>query len=297
MEQQNPGNDPRITVIVPVYNDWHLVPHLLGCLRRQTLASPEFEVLIVDNGSDHIPETIDMPDNAQILRCDTPGSYAARNRGLQYARGRILAFTDADCRPEATWIERGLEAFESPAGSRQIIAGGVRMVAENPGKPNPYELYDIALGIPQERYVSRGYGVTANLFVHRDVFELAGTFDNRRFSGGDAEFCRRAVRNGAGLTYRETALVAHPARKTWSDIVSKARRVKGGQITAGPTGRRLLWIARTCLPPVRAWHRAIRNSELGIRAKLNVGLIQGRLWLAEVDETARLLLRLKTPGR
>ena len=297
MKQSESDNNPLITVVVPVHNDWDIVPSLLSCLRCQTLPASLFEMLFVDNGSDHIPETIEMPPNARLLTCDTPGSYAARNRSLQDARGRILAFTDADCRPEATWLERGLEAFRNPADRYLIVAGGVRMVAEHPDTPNPYELYDIALGIPQERYVTLGYAVTANLFVHRQVFELAGAFDCTRFSGGDAEFCRRAVRNGAELTYREAAMVEHPARKTWVALVGKARRVKGGQITAGPKSWRLHWTIRTCLPPVRAWYRATRNPRLGTGAKLKVCLIQGRLWLAELDETARLLLRLKKPRR
>jgi glycosyltransferase involved in cell wall biosynthesis len=41
-----------------------------------------------------------------------PGSYAARNTGIELARGDILAFTDADCLPAADWIEHGLAALQ-----------------------------------------------------------------------------------------------------------------------------------------------------------------------------------------
>src|SRR5690606_11370451 len=85
-------------------------------------------------------------------------------------------------------------------------------------------------GIPQERYVRHGYGATANLGTTRMVLDRVKGFDARRKSGGDADFCRRATGSGSGLEYLPQAIVDHPARATWLELKTKARRVKGGQI-------------------------------------------------------------------
>ena len=292
------ATDPpvRCTVIVPVFDHWHLVPELLAGLSGQALARDAFEVLLVDNGSARIPEDLDLPPNAAVLHCATPGSYAARNFGLRHARGWVVAFTDADCRPEPAWLEAALDWFDRE-GDGAVLAGGVRMFARDSVRPTGFELYDLALGMPQARYVARGYGVTANLFVPRTVFERVGVFDESRFSGGDAEFCRRAGAMGVPVRYLETAAVRHPARRSWDELAGKVRRVKGGQVAAGPPGRRLQWIVRTLAPPLRAWGRAFGARDLTIAQRCVVCGIQARLWGVEIGEMLRLVVLRGRPQR
>ncbi|MBF7731162.1 glycosyltransferase family 2 protein [Pseudomonas sp. N040] len=296
-DQRTGCAQPLVSVIVPVYNHWTLIPRLLACLEAQTLPESQFEVILVDNGSDWIPADLSLPGNACILVCKTPGSYAARNAAIGQARGQFLAFTDADCHPCPVWLEAGIERLMCFPAGNTLIAGAVRMIAANPTRPTSSELYDIALGIPQKLYVERGFGVTANLFVPKRLIELAGPFDAGRFSGGDAEFCRRATRLGARLVYHETALVEHPARQHWSELASKARRIKGGQVCAGSLLKRLEWMVRTGIPPLHAWKRVIRSSGLSREQKLTVCLLQFRLWLVGLGEMIQLVLRLKKPQR
>src|SRR5690606_4863449 len=152
-----------------------------------------------------------------------PGSYAARNLGAAAARGRLLAFTDADCRPAPGWLAAMAEAATRLPG--RLLAGPVRIVANEP--PNAFEIYDRIRGIPQERYVRQGYATTANLAVPRPVFDALDGFDAARFSGGDADFCRRAGRAGHAVVLVPGAAVAHSARASWAELATKARRVKG----------------------------------------------------------------------
>lgn len=290
-----PGNaEPFFSVIVPVYIHWHLVPDLLHCLERQTLPADRFEVILVDNGSPQFEPPDYLPANARILRCDTPGSYAARNLGASQARGDWLVFTDADCRPAADWLT-ALDAARERADDGTLIAGAVEVVAQS-GRPGAAEIYDVVKGIPQQRYVARGYAATANLAVPMAVFRELGGFDGRRFSGGDADLCRRAVAAGHMLVYAEAMRVDHPARTTWQEIATKARRIKGGQLKAGTRARRLQWFARTLVPPVRGAWEFLRSRRHPLSHRLVAVAVLLRLWLLELGE-ALLLLAGRRPER
>lgn len=278
---------PQVTVIAPVFNHWTLVPDLLAALHAQSLPSETFELLLVDNGSAHVPD-LALPHWARLLHCASPGSYSARNLALGEARGDILAFTDADCRPEPDWLAQGLACM---AGSKDrcLVAGDIRLEPRDPVRPTPYEIYDMALGMPQRRYVDRGYAITANLFVPRVIVDAVGPFDAKRFSGGDAEFCRRARAAGFGLVFCAASRIRHPARSEWRELVTKARRIKGGQIAAGSPGRRLSYALRTLIPPVHVWKIALRARPFTLRQRLLVCAIKTRLWGVEIAEMLRLL--------
>ncbi|MEO7222844.1 MAG: glycosyltransferase family 2 protein, partial [Devosia sp.] len=178
---------PRFSVLVPVYEQWDLVPALLARLAAQSLAQDEFEVILADNGSPNYAPPATLPANVRIVTCAAPGSYAARNMAASVATGRWFAFTDADCLPEPGWLA-ALAAAGDDADGKAILVGAVDVRPQG-ALPNAYEIYDMIKGIPQERYASRGYGATANLAVPAEVFAATGGFDGARLSGGDAEFC------------------------------------------------------------------------------------------------------------
>lgn len=277
---------PQFSVVVPVYRQWDLTPVLLDALDRQSVPRHHFEVILVDNASPGFTPQPDMPANIRLLRCETPGSYAARNHGARRARGDWIVFTDADCRPEPDWLARFGEEI-GRLRHNSLIAGSVEMVSSG-AAPGVWEIYDIVKGIPQERYVARGYAATANLAVPAAVFRALDGFDERRFSGGDAEFCRRAAAAGYPLTLAREARVRHPARTTWAEIATKARRVKGGQLTAGSSTRRLLWLLRTMTPPIRgAWYFLCAMHH-PLRHRLIATLVLLRVWAVELAEAVRL---------
>jgi len=285
----NPDSPLQLTVIAPVYNHWHLVPTLVAALAEQSLPPDAFELILVDNGSDEVPADPALPPWARLLHCATPGSYAARNTALQAARGRWLAFTDADCRPTPQWLSSALAVLSAQASDDLLLAGGVRVEPEDWSHMTAAELYDLALGLPQARYVRNGYAITANLFIPRAAFDRVGPFDATRFSGGDAEFCRRAVAAGCRLTFCAEAEVMHPARRTWEELVTKRKRVKGGQIRGGSFYRRLMFAVRTFLPPVFAWSFAMRTKRLSLAQRLHVCWLLVRLWGIDIAEFFRLM--------
>ena len=275
---------PRFSVIVPVWRQWPLVPALLEGLAGQSLAAADFEVILVNNEAPVAAPGIALPGNAGIVDCAAPGSYRARNAGAAAARGAWLVFTDADCRPDPGWLAAFAAAAE--AAPAAVLAGPVRMTA--PSRPNAFAIYDLVRGIPQARYVARGYGTTANLAVAAAPFRALGGFEDGRFSGGDATFCRRAGRAGHPVRLVPEAVVAHPSRTSWDELVTKARRIKGGQIVAGPLPRRLAWTLRTLLPPLTDAYLYLRTAHPW-RHRLVAVAVRFRLWGVELAEAARLL--------
>ena len=95
-----PGQAPAVSVIVPVYNVRDYVGRALESAVCQTL--PGIEIIVVDDGSTDGSATLcgeyagRRPDLIRVIRQKNSGVAAARNRGLQEARGEYVAFLDAD---------------------------------------------------------------------------------------------------------------------------------------------------------------------------------------------------------
>lgn len=286
----------RFSIIVPVFEQWQLVPRLLRSLQEQTWMEGDFEVLLIDNGSHCFEAPAELPSWARVLRCETPGSYAARNAGIIAACGSWLLFTDADCMPTTDWLIRMAEAI-AIHGNQCLIAGAVQVAAEGDDAPNPYQIYDMVKGIPQAHYVRRGYAATANLCVPKAIIDVIGLFDIKRYSGGDSELCRRALHRGYRLYYAPTALVRHSARDSWQALATKARRVKGGQLTAGSLRRRILYFLRSFAPPLSAVWRFLLERQQPPRFRLIAVAVQMRIWMVDMREALRLGLGLHPERR
>jgi glycosyltransferase involved in cell wall biosynthesis len=181
---------------------------MLACMAAQTLPREEFEVVIGDDGStDGSTDGLETADRSvRVCRGRPQNSYAARNRAVAASTGEVLAFCDADCRPEPEWLEAGLAALDST----DIAAGRIRL--EKPARLTVWALLDMDLFKNQKRQVLNDVAETANLFMRRDLFERAGGFDDTVAEDGDFDLVERCVAAGARLSYAPAAIVWHPVR-------------------------------------------------------------------------------------
>jgi glycosyltransferase involved in cell wall biosynthesis len=91
---------PYLSLVIAAYDSW---PALQKCLQSVSdqREAPDFEVLIVDDGSRKPPPNsisearFNFP--LRLIRQAHSGIANARNRGIQEAKGSILLFTDCDC--------------------------------------------------------------------------------------------------------------------------------------------------------------------------------------------------------
>ena len=122
------------------------------------------------------------------------------------SRAPVLAFCDADCRPEPEWLEQGLAALEET----DIAAGRIRFDVSDPR--TMWTLLDMEAAKDHEREVLRGTAETANLFLRRELYDRVGGFDDSIPEHGDFDFVQRCIAAGAALSYAPDAIVWHPTR-------------------------------------------------------------------------------------
>ncbi|MBD2325439.1 glycosyltransferase [Alkalinema sp. FACHB-956] len=224
---------PAVSVIIPIYNGQSDLEDLLRCLGAQTYPRDRVEYFIVDNNSsDNTLERLQTA--AQKAASDGWGlrvlqesaiqsSYAARNRGICAANAPLLAFTDADCRPEPTWLERLMQPFENPAIG--LVAGEVQAL---PGSSLLEQYADRQETLSQKHTLAHPfcpYGQTANLALRRSLLESVGLFRPYLTTGGDADLCWRILRETAcQWHFAESAIVRHRHRQTLAELLSQWRR-------------------------------------------------------------------------
>lgn len=215
----------RMSIVTPCLNGASYIGQYLEAVLNQDYG--DYEIVVVDNGSsDSSRELLEVASETDrrlrlITYFDVPSSYAARNAGVAVCKGKILAFTDIDCRPSPEWVSQLVDAFERQP-QLAVLSGAVELYPKYE-QPNIYEQVDIAINIDQEAYSLSERGATANLAVKREVFDALNGFEPV-VSGGDLEFCARAIASGHRFAYCKEATVRHPARNSWSQLSQKERR-------------------------------------------------------------------------
>ena len=229
---------PYVSVVIPIYNGEDDLPALLECLRLQTYPVHLTEYLLVDNGSrDRTLALLQAtPQVCALSETQIQSSYAARNTGIRVAKGSIIAFTDADCRPHPNWLMELVKPFINPAVG--LVAGEILAL---PGHSLLERYADRHETLSQKHTLAHPfcpYGQTANLAVRRQIFEQVGLFRPYLTTGGDADLCWRILQpdklqnsqqsshqsNPWQLEFSAGAIVQHRHRSTVTELCSQWQR-------------------------------------------------------------------------
>jgi GT2 family glycosyltransferase len=285
---------PFVRVIIPVYEDWERLNICLEALDEQTYPADNFEVVVVDNGSNTVPVPGSYKFPLSVKVCQKPGSYAARNLGLSGSHADIFAFTDADCIPEPGWIENGVKVLQEPRHSYDLAAGRIKLFAKNTTQPTAAELFELSLEFDQERSVKRkGSAVTANLFVSQNAMQKLGGFDENLKSGGDIDFTKRGRIAGFSIIYVKDAVVQHPARTSLKELYKKSRRKAGGDIDKRQGWGKVLYLISIAKPPIRKAIRIMRTEDLSVIERIRAIGVLCMVRAAESHEWFNIVVRRK----
>jgi GT2 family glycosyltransferase/glycosyltransferase involved in cell wall biosynthesis len=247
------------TIVVPCLGWPQTLGQCIDSLRTQVVDIP-FEIILVINGP---ADSDDHPSWPGVTVVHEPkrGPAAARNAGARLAKGDALAFVDADCRAEPGWLASSISTLRATRGTT-ILAGAIsRFGADR----NWVSLYDSATYLQQKAYVRgpRAF-VTANLVVHRKVFECVGPFDERFQEAAfeDWDWAMRARRLDIPVRYDEGSVVLHPCMSQLEELKRKAERLARGEIVMKMKTRARVAPSGLLQSLSKQWQRAFRNKTL-----------------------------------
>lgn len=250
-----------VTVVVPVRDH---ADRLAGLLPRLTDVR---ETLVVDDGSAvPVPHAVDRHPVAR-------GPAAARNTGWRKVTTELVAFVDADTRPDPGWLGPLLAQFEDPA----VVAVAPR-VRSLPGEAALYRYErlrsSLDMGETPAQVRPRGritYVPTAALVVRTSALQAVHGFDEDLRFGEDVDLIWRLVEAGGSVRYEPRSEVVHEPRTTWRAWL-KQRYSYG--TSAAPLARRH---GRRTLAPVRVsgWTALAWLALIAGRPKTGVAIALG----------------------
>ena len=212
----------EVSVIVPAFDAEDVIGACVEALAVQADGHPPFEVIIVDDGSSD--QTADFAEkscvaeveaawvSASVLTRPHRGAGAARNSGASAASGRLLVFTDADCRPLGDWLQCMVEPFQDPS----VDAAMGRFLSDQEA---------LVARIAQSEYAQKERGMlgreriafadTATAAVRSEVFHSVGGFRETLGAVEDTDLAFRLAGTGHRIVMAPRAFVFHRHPDTW----------------------------------------------------------------------------------
>jgi glycosyltransferase involved in cell wall biosynthesis len=169
-----------ISVIITVRNGMPYLPQAVAAIRRQTLP-PHETVAVVGPSEDGTLEYLRSEPGIRVIAQSSIGLATARNAGLGAASCPLIAFCDSDDLWHPAKLERQVEVISQLRAPAACIVK-FREFSEN-GSELPHD----------KRFwnVQRLGWTPSALLVHRDLFDLIGTFDSALGLGCDIDWFRR----------------------------------------------------------------------------------------------------------
>lgn len=176
-------NSPLVSIIIPAYCCAVWLEATVRSVIAQTLK--DWEIILIDDGSKDSTAEVGRSlaaIDSRIRFHSRPnlGVTATRNEGAQMAKGRFLAFLDADDLWEPEFLELGIKAL----GHADLFVASARRFRVVPGDSEEIHFPDQAFwkGLPAS-FLRGNWIVPAMVLLKREVHETLGSF-----CGGGPEF-------------------------------------------------------------------------------------------------------------
>jgi glycosyltransferase involved in cell wall biosynthesis len=200
----------RTSVVIPTRNR---PGPLAACLRALAASFPsDAETIVVSDGDSNdlgpVVAPFVEPLRLRLIRTGHRGPAAARNRGLEAAHGKIVAFTDDDCRPLSGWVTALASGVVlSPP---RAVGGATYNGLPSNAYADAAQLVLFPLAAHDRKNAGRERMLPSNNFAFpADALINLGGFDERFRTAEDRELCRRWERAGYALGHIAEAVVQH----------------------------------------------------------------------------------------
>jgi GT2 family glycosyltransferase len=216
VEPSHGASRPVISVVMPTFDRAEAIGLTLQYLQGQTLSPPDFEVLVVDDGSTddtkHVVSSLQPSFSLRLLCQRNRGAAAARNLGAREALADLILFMDSDVVPGTSLLEQHVQSHTWPG--KRLVVGRVKPWL-NVSRPWYERVVDPdKAGLDygeQERVVPFYMALGGNLSVTRFAFEQIGGYNETFPAAGceETEFAYRASMLGYELLYQPRAKGYH----------------------------------------------------------------------------------------
>ena len=188
------------SIIIPAYNEEHLLPRLLHSIEiaRANYTQNEVEVIVADNSSTDKTVEIAESSDCKVVTIEKRRIACVRNGGASIARGEILCFIDADSQIHPQTFEK----INQTLTDKRIIGGATGLYLERK-----------SLGILLPYYCLMFFSWLTKIdagvvFCHRQDFQAIGGYDENLPFAEDVAFLFALRRRGFQKKQRLTRLTS-----------------------------------------------------------------------------------------
>ena len=190
---------PCVSVIVPVYNKRAYVDAAIKSVLEQEFS--DCEIIVVDDGSTDgsCDALVTFGDQIRLYRQEHSGPSRARNFGIDKARGRYIAFLDADDEWFPTKLSVQIEFLESNPDFYWVSANSIVEMPDGRSHYRNQVLDNLENGTwyrPSDWFaeVRRVFPIgTSGLVFRREALDEIGLFDEDLSAGQDYDLCFRSA--------------------------------------------------------------------------------------------------------
>ena len=220
---------PKVSILVPCYNEQSTIRLLLDALREQTFPRLDMEVIISDGMSTDDTRGViaafikDYPDlNLRVVDNTHRSIPSAVNRAIESSRGEIIVRLDAHSKPYPDYVEKCVTAIEENRGDNvggvwEIHAGAKTWIAESIAVAAAHPL---GVGDALYRHTKQAAEVDTVPFgsFRRTLIEKVGLFDESLLTNEDYEFNARVRKAGGRIWLDPSIRSIYFARKTLREL-------------------------------------------------------------------------------
>jgi GT2 family glycosyltransferase len=236
------NSDLSVSVIIPTCDRPDLLDYCLNQVLSQASKIPSvtFEVIVCDDSRSSATKDLvekKYRDSAIYIKGPRSGPGGNRNAGVAAAKGLWIVFIDDDCIPTSEFLSGYVQAITVNPRNSKLFIGATQARPEG---------HSLLMEAPNLLTATSVLGCSCNFAINREVFGLAGGFDERYAAGiygEDVEFGARLEAHGVNCQFLSDALVIHPVRRI-PGARKLARRWEGKAISAldyGASVDRVLW--------------------------------------------------------
>lgn len=211
----------KVSVYVPCFNSERTIGACLASLIAQR-RKPD-EILLIDDGStDRSLEIAKRYPGVKVIHhAVNKGLATARNSGIRFSKGDLVASIDSDCAADPDWLLRlAAEMEHDPKLSG--VAGAVNE-SERDTIPDRWRTFHMAQHYGRTAIDNPRFLFGANTVFRRSALEAAGPYPaSLKTNGEDLEICRRIYSrvDGAKFRYQPRAVVQHLRRDTFKSLAN-----------------------------------------------------------------------------